>query len=929
MYLSQREKRVVSWGIEWTPALLTVSEHMGVEVWNGSHSPVALPTGMVVGHLEPIDEECVIRKLDMVQREGDQAHHGGCERDGAGHVNVLGSVTEARQSRDTQLCEALKLSEVPVDLERRDVIAKLVLEFCDVFALTDSELGVTKCIHHYLDEGDCAPIKQYARRIPYILRAPVEEAIDDMLQRKVIRPSSSPWASPVVLVGKKGGAYRFCVNYRKLNAVMRTDVFPLPRIEDYLDALAGTRYFTTLDLASGFWQVPMHEDSIDKTAFVSHAGSYEFTVMPFGLKNAPYTFQRLMSRVLAGLSQKVCMSYIDDVLVVGQNFDEHVKNLRTVLLRLREAGLKLRTTKCDLLKSRVRYLGFIVSSDGVEVDPEKTRAVSEFPVPRNVKDLRGFLGLTSYYRRFIDGYSKLAKPLHRLTGKDVPYQWDLECQQAFENLKKKLVTAPVLVYPNFEVPFILETDASHDGLGAVLAQRQPDGTTRPVAYASRTIQGSETRYASSELEALGVVWATRHFHHYLYGHRCIVYTDNIALKSLLATPHPSGKLARWGLALQELDLTIQHRSGKENHNADALSRYPVEDQKELTARTGCALEGQHQGRPTKPEATAKPNLGCGQGGSTSHNVCLHHDDCNYVNISALHTCENSSLTGYFESSGQSSALREEQLRDPDLKIYLDYLDQGLVPQNQRIAQRLAAERLCYETVDGVLFRVEKDGTLKLIPPASCREQLIVDLHGGVTGAHLGAEKTLGRVRTHYWWENVRRDVYTHCNSCSVCRSRKSGSAPIVPLKPIPVGGPWECVGVDVLKLPRSRSGKVYLVVFQDFLSKWPEAFAVTNQDTLTIAWLLVEKIVPVHGVPKRLLSDRGGCFLSNLISELYRLLGIKKVNTTAYHPQSDGMVERMNRTLTDMLSKIALGRGIYIYHMYSLHTGHHLTAQHA
>ena len=252
------------------------------------------------------------------------------------------------------------------------------------------------------------------------------------------------------------------------------------------------------------------------------------------------------------------------------------------------------------------------------------------------------------------------------------------------------------------------------------------------------------------------------------------------MKSLLATPHPSGKLARWGLALQELDLTIQHRSGKENRNADALSRYPVEDQKELAARTGCALESQHQGRPTKPEATVKPNSGCGQGGSTSHNVCLHHDDCNCVNISALHTCENSFLTGYFESSRQSSALREEQLRDPDLKIYLDYLDQGLVPQNQRIAQRLAAERLCYETVDGVLFRVEKDGTLKLIPPASRREQLIADLHGGVTGAHLGAEKTLGRVRTHYWWENVRRDVYTHCNSCSVCRSRKSGSAPHCP-----------------------------------------------------------------------------------------------------------------------------------------------------
>ena len=728
-------------GVEWTPVLLNVSEHVGVEVWNGSYSPVTLPTGMVVGHLEPIDEECIIGKLDTVQQDSDLAQHSGCEGDGVEHIKLSGSVTESR-SRGAQLCEALRLSEVPVDLEGRDVIARLVLEFGDVFALTDSELGVTDRAHHYLDVGDSTPIKQYARRIPYVLRASVEEAVDDMLQRKIIRPSTSPWASPIVLVKKRGGAYRFCVDYRKLNAITKTDVYPLPRIEDYLDALSGACFFSTLDLAAGFWQVPMHPDSIEKTAFVSHAGSYEFTVMPFGLKNAPSTFQRLMSSVLAGLSQDVCMSYIDDILVVGRTFDEHVENLRIVLQRFREAGLKLKTTKCDLLKSKVRYLGFFVSSDGVEVDPEKTRAVSEFPIPRNVRDLRGFLGLTSYYRRFIDGYSKLAKPLHRLTGKDVSYQWDSECQRAFEDLKKKLITAPVLVYPNFEVPFILETDASHDGLGAVLAQRQPDGTTRPIAYASRTIQGSESRYASSELEALGVVWATRHFHHYLYGHGCIVYTDNIALKSLLATPHPSGKLARWGLALQELDLTIQHRSGRENRNADALSRYPVEDQVESAAKVGCALVGQHQGRPTKPEATVKPNSGCGRGGSTPYNVCLHDDNCDCVNINALLTCENSSLTGCFESSTQSSALREEQLQDPDLKIYLDYLDQGLVPQDQKVARRLAAERLCYETVDGVLFRVENEGTLKLIPPANRRKQLIADLHGGVTGAHLGAEKTL-------------------------------------------------------------------------------------------------------------------------------------------------------------------------------------------
>ena len=271
------------------------------------------------------------------------------------------------------------------------------------------------------------------------------------------------------------------------------------------------------------------------------------------------------------------MDYINDILVVGKSADEHLVNLRTVLQRLRQAGLKLKPSKCNLFKTKVKYLGFVVSMAGIEVDPDKTCAVCEFPIPLDIRSLRGFLGLTSYYRRFVESYSQLAKPLYHLTQKGVPYRWTPECQQAFNTLKDKLMSAPVLMYPDFEVPFVLETDPSHCGLGAVLAQCQVDGSMRPIAYASRTLQGAEANYPSSELEALGVVWATHHFHHYLYGHKCYVMTDNVALKSLLATPYPSGKLARWGMVLQELDLIIQHHSGKENSNADALSRFPEQD----------------------------------------------------------------------------------------------------------------------------------------------------------------------------------------------------------------------------------------------------------------------------------------------------------------------------------------------------------------
>ena len=288
---------------------------------------MTLPAGMVIGHLEPL-EGCEVTTLEETGDYTSRDSQPICEGVREERVNLLSSVTGLDAEHKVWLCEALRLKELPIGLEEQDEVTRLIFKFQDVFALSDAELGITNCTHHHLDTEQCAPIKQYARRIPFSLQGPVEEAISDMLERKIIHPSSSPWASPVVFVKKKGGAYRFCVDYRKLNAVTKTQVYPLPWIED---ALAGVYYFSTLDLASGFWQVPMHPDSIEKTAFVSHVGSYEFLVMPFGLKNAPATFQRLMADVLAGLSQEVCMDYIDDILIVGRSVEEHLKSLELVL----------------------------------------------------------------------------------------------------------------------------------------------------------------------------------------------------------------------------------------------------------------------------------------------------------------------------------------------------------------------------------------------------------------------------------------------------------------------------------------------------------------------------------------------------------------------------------------------------------------------
>ena len=725
----------------------------------------------------------------------------------------------------------------------------LLSSYSDVFALDSSELGTTKLVTHSINTGQHLPVKQPLRRTPFALRNKVEELVDDMLKQGVIEPSASPWASPIVLVQKKDGGVRFCVDYRKLNQCTKLDEFPLPRIDDTLDILNGSKYFSALDLASGYWQVAMDEDSKEKTAFTTFAGLYQFRKMPFGLVNAPATFQRLMEIVLSGLARSVCVVYLDDVLVVGRTMTEHNANLSRVMDRLRKAGLKLRPGKCRFALTEVEYLGHVVSEQGIRADPRKVKAVQQFPVPQDVKSLRSFLGLASYYRKFVPGFAKIARPLHALTKKDVPFAWSHNCQKAFNDLKELLSHSPLLVFPDFSKPFVLETDASGAGLGAVLAQKQEDGSVHPVAYASRSLQPHEKNYGITELEGLGVVWAVKHFRPYLYGHSCEVFTDHSALTSLLNTPQPSGKLARWGMAIQELNLTIKHRSGHSNVNADTLSRAPLLDREDTTEPDGV--------------------------------------------IAALNPPTDS----------DHCALSAAQREDSNLAEIIVYLETGVLPEDEGRARTLVLSSSQYVLEDEVLYRVEKDSTLRIVPPRSQRQELFNEAHAGVFGAHLSDVKVHSELRRHYWWHGMRADITRWTRACLVCNTHSPGRAVHSPLTPIPVNGPFDRVGVDVIKFPISRQGNQYAVVFMDYLTKWPEVYATSDQTAATIANLLVREIVARHGVPSELLSDRGQAFLSGLLKEVQQVLGFKKVNTTAYHPQTDGLVERFNRTLISMLAK--------------------------
>ena len=785
-----------------------------------------------------------------------------------------------------------------------------------------SGLPPDRGVEHLIDElPGSKPVHRSPYRLSPVETKEMERQVEDLLAKGFIVPSSSPYASPILFVAKPNGALRMCVYYRRLNTQTIKQRWPLPRIDQLLDSLHGATVFSSLDLQSGFHQIAINEKDQPKTAFITPNGQYQWKVMGFGLCNAPSTFKKTMHTIFRPLIGKGVQVYMDDLLCYGRTKEEHSRILGEVFALLDKHKLYVNASKCCFEKSELKYLGHIVSKDGIKVDPAKTAAVQSWPAPTSVRDVRSFLGLGNYFRRFIQGYTKLAAPMQALVRDDLrwgPTTWTAQCQASFDGIKHALSNAPVLaVYdnqrPHDKLNLELWTDASELGTGAVLMQ-----DLRPLAYHSVSFKGAERNWTTTEKELWAIRLALEHFRCYLEGGHFKVITDHNPLIHLQSQPSLSRKQARWLEYMQRFDVEYVYKPGRINVS-DTLSRIP----QHTTAL--CAY---------RMTAICKRAVICR---ATTRGQLLHRNTPALVDTSNGHQRHRKRVR--FTSPPVSDSLSPPDVgQDDDMGAHghmqgnqpalptalpLPPIPGGGEADVEKVNQILRAGQesdpwfsKANNTTDLVLsqqdalWRNEK-GRVVVPNVPGLRKQLISFLHDPPHAGHPGAKRTKELVQRAYWWRGMGQDVDRYVATCPSCqRNKSSNQKPAGLLQPLPIpSGPWMSVSMDfITHLPDTVAvdthGRPFnsLAVFVDRYSKMALLRPCSEKITAEqFATLFDHTVATVHGQPTSVISDRDSKFTGEFWRSLMAAMETKLGLSTAYHPQTDGQTERMNRVINDML----------------------------
>ena len=764
-------------------------------------------------------------------------------------INDLGS-NFTRKEKFKKLVSAQDFSHL--DRSQRKKLKQILEHHEKLFIVERDDIGTLKVPPQHLYLEDSTPIRGPQYRHPEKARAIIKEMLEEMKEKDIIEDSTAAWLSPIVLVSKPDGSKRLCLDYRGVNKKLKMDIHPLPRLDELVEQTSGQAYYCTLDLKDAYYQLVLDEESRDITTFSDGFNLWRFKRLPFGLTVSPAIFTRAINQVIAPLAEQgFVRNYLDDVIVYASSYEELLEHLSKVFHRFEIMGVKLNIAKCKFAHRSVKFLGHIVSEKGVEPDPENVEGILQVPPPKNLKEVRRFLGMTGFYRKAIEKYAAIASPLTHLTRKDVDFEWSEKCQEAFEELKLKLATAPVLCKVDFNLEFELHTDASGVAAGAALHQRHPDGTLRPLGFFSKKFRPVEMRYSTTDREALGIVLACRFFHHFLWGSKVTIKTDHRSLVSVFKRKTKSPRMTRWSLEMREYDFKIEYQEGRANVVADQLSRYV---------------------RVVRIEPQSK---------------------------------ELEKQVEKLKASFAEIAVQQDQEeRWKSLKLFLNG---GEIPK-YKYAKTMVSQ---FEVVDGVLFyvRTMTDGTMKycLVVPKGMKRAALHASHDGQTAGHLGQFKTITRCEAEFYWPGYRQDCISYVKSCPLCLQYKETTGLQQKWQGLSeIKKPLERVSVDLTDMHAGIYGYRYVLTVIDHYSRFVNFYKLKTKSAQEVSRQFSD-FIKNYGPPKSVIADNGTEFTATVFKELCENYGIKLNFTIPYHPQGNSITERMHRSFKTCLAIMTEG----------------------
>ncbi|CAF4146871.1 unnamed protein product, partial [Rotaria sp. Silwood2] len=869
-------------------SLISIKNHTAfISVYNPTAKPCYLNKNIIIGIVTPLSSHNVSTVFDPHTNNN-------FDYDKLNSLNPLG-----KQHIDS-LITHIKHQQQSTELKT------LLNKHSSLFDTSKTTIAETST-PHVICTGDNPPTT--SRPYPQTIdkQNATFDIIQQMLKQKQIRASHSQYSAPVLLIKKRDGSYRFIVDYRKLNNITIQDNYPLPNLEQAIQMVGGHKYYTKLDLRSGYFQIPIREEDKPKTAFITIHGLYEFNVLAQGLKNSPPSFQRIMSNLLLPC-KKFCLVYLDDILIYSDSFVQHMDHLNQVLAILNKHKFQLNPQKCELAKMTIDYLGHTISIQCIKPLQERIEKILAIPQPTTLNQANAFIGAIGWYRKFIKDYAKLAAPILAVTNltkqNKYKFKWDTPQREAFTQLKTAITSEPLfLTYPDPNAPLMLATDASDYCIGGILYQ-EINGERKNIYFYSQMLPKLQRKWPIIEKEALAIYYCVTRMKLYLQGREFIVQTDHCPLRNMHLKPSNNRRVDRISLILQQYNIKeIRHVSGKCNCIADYLTRYPrqTEDDDDF-------LEPDFGIIPAIENEKNKPQL-------NNNNLIIP----NLISAVTTRAQAKAKTNPQKSIDINHTSVITSSTDDQSQKVVGHEFDVSIIAKAQK-DDKLYQEKLLeinknpmncsYVVENGILYKIINRGIFKqklIYVPSSMFQQLLKAYHDSPWAGHFGYRRTYFKIKDKYWWPNMKLTIQNYVRACMLCqRFNIDRTKPAGLLHSIESPqGPFQLIGIDYSgPFPVTPAGNKYVLAITDYFTKWVIAIPLTNQTAQTTAEALYEHYICIYGVPSTILSDQGPHFNNQLMTAFTQLLGCHHIKSTPYHPQTNGAIERFNSTFERQVAKL-------------------------